>query len=77
MFPGVRNALTVDAQLIGFPMNLHRENTLHYVKSRMTAPPADLERTALRQGLSPRMWGLPFVTPRLSSYWITLITRED
>lgn len=36
-----------------------------------------LERTALRQGLSPRMWGLPFVTPRLSSYWITLITRAD
>lgn len=43
VFPGVRNALTVDAQVIGFPMNLHRENTLHYVKSRMAAPPANLD----------------------------------
>lgn len=36
-----------------------------------------LERTATLLGLSPRMWGVPFVTPRLSSYWITLITRAD
>lgn len=36
-----------------------------------------LEKTATLLGLSPRMWGVPFVTPRLSSYWITLITRAD
>lgn len=42
IFPGVRSALTVDSQVIGFPMNLHRENTLHYVKSRMASPPTNL-----------------------------------
>lgn len=48
VFPGVRNALTVNSQLIGFPMNLHRENTLHYVKSRMATPPTTLaELTAV------------------------------
>ncbi|HEU4582954.1 MAG TPA: extracellular solute-binding protein [Polyangiaceae bacterium] len=43
VFPNVRTALTVDGQLIGFPMNLHRENTLHYVKSLMAEPPTTLE----------------------------------
>src|SRR5688572_17139213 len=42
VFPGVREALTVNGQLVGFPMNLHRENTLHYVKSRVATPPANL-----------------------------------
>jgi len=42
VFPQVRTALTVQGQLIGFPMNLHRENTLHYVKSLMATPPATL-----------------------------------
>jgi uncharacterized protein YbjT (DUF2867 family) len=36
-----------------------------------------LERTARRLGVQPRMWGVPFVSPRLSSYWITLVTRAD
>jgi len=42
VFPNVRGALTVDGQVIGFPMNLHRENTLHYVKSLMQTPPTTL-----------------------------------
>lgn len=36
-----------------------------------------LEKTARLLGMTPTMWGVPFVTPRLSSYWITLITRAD
>jgi len=36
-----------------------------------------LEQTATFLGLQPRMWGLPFVTPRLSRFWVTLITRAD
>jgi uncharacterized protein YbjT (DUF2867 family) len=36
-----------------------------------------LTRTALHLGHAPRMWGVPFVSPRLSSYWITLVTRAD
>ena len=36
-----------------------------------------LERTSHSLGMDARMWGVPFVTPRLSSYWITLITRAD
>jgi uncharacterized protein YbjT (DUF2867 family) len=36
-----------------------------------------LERTSRMLGMDARMWGVPFVTPRLSSYWITLITRAD
>ena len=36
-----------------------------------------LERTSHMLGMDARMWGVPFVTPRLSSYWITLITRAD
>ncbi len=43
VFPGVRSALTVNGQVIGFPMNLHRENTLHYVKSLMANPPTTLD----------------------------------
>ncbi|MEO8182978.1 MAG: ABC transporter substrate-binding protein [Deltaproteobacteria bacterium] len=42
LFPQVRTALTVQGQLIGIPMNLHRENTLHYVKSLMATPPTTL-----------------------------------
>lgn len=42
IFPAVRDALIIDSQLVGLPMNLHRENTLHYVKSRMATPPTNL-----------------------------------
>ena len=38
---------------------------------------AILEQTARHLGHEPRMWGVPFVSPRLSSYWITLVTRAD
>jgi uncharacterized protein YbjT (DUF2867 family) len=34
-----------------------------------------LERTAKLLGLDPWMFGLPVITPRLSSYWIALVTR--
>ncbi len=36
-----------------------------------------LERTARRMGLMPSMLGVPFLTPRLSSYWIQWVTRAD
>ena len=36
-----------------------------------------LERTARALGHEPRMWGVPFVSPHLSSYWIALVTRAD
>ncbi|MET0385766.1 MAG: NAD(P)H-binding protein [Polyangiales bacterium] len=36
-----------------------------------------LTRTAELMGLSPRMMGLPVITPRLSSYWIALVTRAN
>lgn len=36
-----------------------------------------LEQTARHLGHEPRMWGVPFVSPHLSSYWITLVTRAD
>lgn len=36
-----------------------------------------LEQTAVLLGRKPRMGGVPFVTPRLSSYWITWVTRAD
>ncbi len=36
-----------------------------------------LMRTAEHLGHAPRMWGVPFVSPRLSSYWITLVTRAE
>ncbi|MBL8951191.1 MAG: NAD(P)H-binding protein [Myxococcaceae bacterium] len=36
-----------------------------------------LERTAATQGLVARSVKVPFVTPRLSSYWIGLVTRAD
>lgn len=36
-----------------------------------------LERTAQLQGLQPWMVGVPVITPRLSSYWIALVTRAN
>lgn len=36
-----------------------------------------LRRTAQLLGHRPPMIGVPFVTPKLSSYWIRLITRAD
>jgi uncharacterized protein YbjT (DUF2867 family) len=36
-----------------------------------------LERVAALEGLEARKVGLPFLTPRLSSYWIGLVTRAD
>jgi ABC-type glycerol-3-phosphate transport system substrate-binding protein len=42
VFPQVRSALTVAGQIVGLPMNLHRENTLHYSKSLMPTPPTTL-----------------------------------
>lgn len=36
-----------------------------------------LRRTARLLGSDPRMLRVPFVTPRLSSYWIRLVTRAD
>jgi len=36
-----------------------------------------LARTAELMGLHPWMLGLPVITPRLSSYWIALITRAN
>jgi uncharacterized protein YbjT (DUF2867 family) len=36
-----------------------------------------LERTAHLLGMHPAMIGVPLLTPRLSSYWIMLITRAD
>ncbi len=47
VFPQVVNNLTADGQVMGFPMNLHRENTLHYSKALMPNPPTTL--TALTQ----------------------------
>jgi uncharacterized protein YbjT (DUF2867 family) len=34
-------------------------------------------RTARLMGLNPRMMRVPVFTPRLSSYWITLVTRAN
>jgi glucose/mannose transport system substrate-binding protein len=39
----VRRLLTVDGQVRGFPMNLHRENTLHYNLEYVDDPPETLE----------------------------------
>jgi uncharacterized protein YbjT (DUF2867 family) len=36
-----------------------------------------LLRTAELQGLKPRMFGVPVITPKLSSYWIALVTRAN
>ncbi|MEY4579982.1 MAG: hypothetical protein RL701_4685 [Pseudomonadota bacterium] len=36
-----------------------------------------LTRTAELMDLSPWMFGVPVVTPRLSSYWIALVTRAN
>ncbi|MFT3923966.1 MAG: NAD-dependent epimerase/dehydratase family protein [Myxococcales bacterium] len=36
-----------------------------------------LERTAQCMGLSPSMLGVPFLTPKLSSFWIQWVTRAD
>ncbi len=38
---------------------------------------AILERTAVLLGHRPWMFGVPVVTPRLSSYWIRFVTRAD
>lgn len=34
-----------------------------------------LERVASQLGARPPMWNVPVLTPRLSSYWIALVTR--
>jgi hypothetical protein len=36
-----------------------------------------LARTAQLMGLQPHMLRMPVITPRLSSYWISLVTRAD
>lgn len=36
-----------------------------------------LMRTARLLGLRPRMYPVPVITPRLSSYWIALVTRAN
>lgn len=36
-----------------------------------------LRRTAELGGIRPLMFGVPFVSPRLSSYWIRLVTRAN
>lgn len=38
---------------------------------------AILARTAQAMGRSPRMYYLPLISPKLSSYWIRLVTRSD
>lgn len=42
VFPKVLDALEADGAVIGFPMNMHRENTLHYAKALMSTPPTTL-----------------------------------
>ncbi|HTV24490.1 MAG TPA: hypothetical protein VMG12_37625, partial [Polyangiaceae bacterium] len=42
VFPKVRDALSADGAILGFPMNLHRENTLHY-STELGSPPTTLE----------------------------------
>lgn len=36
-----------------------------------------LRRTAQLMGLYPHMFGVPVITPHLSSYWIALVTRAN
>ena len=36
-----------------------------------------LRRTAQLMGLFPHMFGVPVITPHLSSYWIALVTRAN
>jgi len=36
-----------------------------------------LARTARLMGLSPHMYGVPVMSPRLSAYWISLVTRAN
>ena len=36
-----------------------------------------LARVAKSMGKDPRLFGVPVITPRLSSYWIALVTRAD
>jgi len=36
-----------------------------------------LQRTARLLGRNPRMYDLPLISPKLSSYWIRLVTRSD
>jgi glucose/mannose transport system substrate-binding protein len=47
VYPQIRELLTVDGQVLGLPMNLHRENTLIYSKAAMSTPPTSLAQ--LRQ----------------------------
>lgn len=64
---------------------LCRALSLPLAESRILALPGPevmsgreiLERTARRMGLSPTMVGVPFLSPRLSSYWIQWVTRAD
>lgn len=41
VFPKVREALSAGGEILGFPMNLHRENTLHY-STALENPPTTL-----------------------------------
>lgn len=36
-----------------------------------------LQRTAKALGRNPRMYHVPLISPKLSSYWIRLVTRSD
>jgi len=47
LFPKVREALSADGEILGFPMNLHRENTLHYSTSLATPPTTLAELQAM------------------------------
>jgi glucose/mannose transport system substrate-binding protein len=47
VFPKVREALSAEGQILGFPMNLHRENTLHYSTALGTPPTTLAELRAL------------------------------
>jgi ABC-type glycerol-3-phosphate transport system substrate-binding protein len=40
--PEFVSALTHDGKLLGFPTNVHRENTLHYMLALMPTPPTNL-----------------------------------
>lgn len=42
IYPEIMAELTLGSRVMGFPMNVHRENTLIYSKSLVSTPPADL-----------------------------------
>jgi glucose/mannose transport system substrate-binding protein len=46
-FPKVHDALVVDGMVLGVPMNLHRENTLHYATSVQDPPTTIAELRAM------------------------------